>query len=127
VLRSGGAAVTQQVGPHNWVELQRYFGAATAGNRADSRLTDPGDLQAEYAQGFEAAGLRVLRSDQHDYRVAYESLSDVVFMLLITPWTIPDLDVERDVELLLALESDCTTGAGLVMTWSRFLIVAEKP
>jgi hypothetical protein len=50
----------------------------------------------------------------------------MVFMLLITPWTIPDFDVERDLESLLALEADCSTDDGLVMTWSRFLIVAEK-
>jgi hypothetical protein len=65
--------------------------------------------------------------EQHDYRVAYASLGDMVFMLLITPWTIADFDVERDLETLLALEADHTTEDGLIMTWSRFLIVAEKP
>ncbi len=127
VLCPGGVIVTQQVGPNNWIELQRYFGNATAGNRANSRLTDFGDIRGEYAHGFESAGLRITRSDQHDYKVAYQDLSDFVFMLLITPWTIPDFDVGRDVELLLALEEDCSTEDGLVLTWSRFLIVAKKP
>jgi len=126
VLRPGGAIVTQQVGPNNWIELQRYFGDATSGNRGNSRLADFGDIRGEYTRGFEVAGLRVVRSEQHDYKVAYQDLGDFVFMLLITPWTIPDFDIERDLYALLALEADCSTDDGLVMTWSRFLIVAEK-
>jgi hypothetical protein len=127
VLRPGGAVVTQQIGPENWCELQRYFGGATAGNRGESRLTHFGDIRGQYTLGFESAGLRVGRSEQHDYKVAYASLSDFVFMLLITPWTIPDLDVGCDLDLLLALEDDYSTEDGLVLTWSRFLIIAEKP
>jgi SAM-dependent methyltransferase len=126
VLRPGGTVVTQQVGPNNWIELERYFGNATAGNRGDSRLTDFGDIRGQYARGFASAGLRVVRSEQHDYKVAYGSLGDLVFMLLITPWTIPDFDVERDLEALLTLEADCSTDDGLVMTWGRFIIIAEK-
>jgi len=126
VLRPGGAVVTQQIGPENWSELRRYFGDATSSNRGNSRLADFGDIRGTYRRGFESAGLRVVRSEQHDYKVAYGSLGDLVFMLLITPWTIPDFDVERDLEALLALEADCSTDDGLVLTWSRFLLVAEK-
>jgi len=126
VLRPSGHVVTQQVGPNNWIELQRYFGDATSGNRGNPRLADFGDIRGEYTRGFQSAGLHVVRSEQRDYKVAYEGLSDIVFMLLITPWTIPDFDIERDLEALLALEADCSTDDGLVMTWSRFIIVAEK-
>ena len=127
VLRPGGKALTQQVGPNNWVELQRFFGAATPGNRGDSRVADFGDIRGDYALGFAEAGLVVTRNEEHDYRVVYEGLGLLVFMLLVTPWTIPDFDVERDIEALLALEAECSTEDGLVMTWSRFLLVAEKP
>ena len=127
VLLPGGTVVTQQVGYNNWVELQRFFGGATAGNRGDSRLTDFGDIRGDYAGGFASAGLTVTRNEEHDYKVAYDSLGDLVFMLLITPWTIPDFDVERDLDALLALEEACSTTDGLVMTWSRFLLVGEKP
>ena len=126
VLRPGGHVVTQQVGPNNWIELQRYFGDATSGNSGNSRLTDFGDIRGQYTLGFESAGLRIVRSEQHDYTVAYHDLGDFVFMLLITPWTIPDFDIGRDLEALLALEAGCSTDDGLVMTWSRFIIVAEK-
>jgi len=125
VLRPGGRAITQQVGPNNWIELGRYFPSATAGNR--SRMTDFGDIRGQYARGFASAGLTVTRDESHDYKVAYGGLGEMVFMLLVTPWTIPDFDVERDLEALLALEAECSTEDGLVMTWSRFLLVAEKP
>jgi len=124
VLRPGGRVITQQIGPENWRELQRYFVDATAGNR--SRIADFGDIRGEYARGFASAGLRVTRNEQHDYKVAYGGLGELLFMLLITPWTIESFDVERDLESLLELEKDCSTSDGLVMTWSRFLLVAAK-
>jgi len=127
VLRSRGRIVTQQVGRNNWVELVCYFGGATAGNRGDSRFVDFGDIRGAYASGFEDAGLVVTRNEEHDYPVAYVELGVLVFMLLIAPWTIPDFDVEKDIDTLLDLEADCTTDDGLVMTFSRFLLVAEKP
>ncbi len=48
-------------------------------------------------------------------------------MLFAAPWGLPDFDVERDLDALLALEAGCTTDDGLVLTWSQFLLVAEKP
>jgi len=126
VLRPGGRVITQQVGPENWRELRRYFASATAGNRG-SRVADFGDIRGDYARGFASAGLTVVRDEQHDYKVAYGALGVMVFMLLVTPWTIPDFNVERDLDALLALEAGCTTDDGLVLTWSRFLLVAEKP
>jgi SAM-dependent methyltransferase len=117
VLAPGGIVVTQQVGNDNWRELRRFF----------PRTTDFGDLRAEYAAGFEAAGLTLRRNERHDYRVAYEGLGDLVYMLLVTPWTIPEFDVDRDLDALLDLKDECSTADGLVLTWSRFLLVAEKP
>ncbi len=117
VLTPGGSVVTQQVGNDNWRELRRFF----------PRMTDFGDIRAEYVAGFEGAGLTVRRDERHDYRVAYEGLGDLVFMLLVTPWTIPEFDVDRDLDALLGLKDECSTEDGLVLTWSRFLLVAEKP
>lgn len=116
VLRPAGRIVTQQVGKENWRELRGCF----------PRMTDFGDLFGEYSRGFEAAGLDVTTRLQHIYRVAYQSLGDVVFMLAVTPWTVPGFDLERDLEALLALEAGCKTEDGLVLTESRFLIIAEK-
>lgn len=126
VLRPGGQVLTQQVGPENWCELQSYFPSATAGNRG-SRVADSGDIRREYASGFAEAGLRVTRNESWVYKVAYGGLGELLFMLLITPWTIPDLDIGGDLEALLTLEAERTTSDGLAMTWGRFLLVAEKP
>jgi SAM-dependent methyltransferase len=124
VLRPGGRVITQQVGPENWCELRAFFSSATAGNR--SRIADFGDIRGEYASGFAEVGLRVTRNDSGAANVAYGELGELLFMLLITPWTIPDFNVDGDLEALLALERNRTTSDGLVMTWDRFLLVAEK-
>ncbi len=116
VLRAGGRIVTQQVGWNNWRELRRHI----------PRMTDFGDQFADYARGFAEVGLEVTVAQQHDQRAAYRSLGDFVFMLGVTPWTIPEFTLERDGEALLALEAECLTDDGLVLTESRFVIVAEK-
>ncbi|MCH8025279.1 MAG: class I SAM-dependent methyltransferase [Chloroflexi bacterium] len=117
VLQPGGELITQQVGRDNWRELRRRF----------PRATDWGDVRGTYTRGFTAAGLEVTADRQHEYRVAFPSLSELVFMLTVAPWTIPEFDLDRDAEALLEIESDCQTNDGLVLTESRFLIVAEKP
>jgi hypothetical protein len=48
-------------------------------------------------------------------------------MLSVAVWTIPDFDVERDIDALLALERDCLTDEGFVVTEDRYLITARKP
>ena len=116
VLSVGGHVVTQQVGRDNWSELRSFF----------PMMTDFGDLYGDYVQGFEAAGLRIIRKDQHDHKVAYRDLGEIVFLLAISPWSFPRFSPERDLDALLALESECLTDDGLVVTESRFLIIAEK-
>ena len=63
----------------------------------------------------------------HEFRVAYPSLGEFVFMLCVAPWEIPEFEVERDLDALLAFESDCLTDDGLVVTECRYLIDARKP
>ena len=115
VLAPGGRFVTQQVGRHNWRELRPHF----------PRMTDFDDLRSEYVKAFDRLGLEV-ESAEHAHRVAYPSLGEVVFLLCVAPWDLPDFDVERDLDALLAFESACGTGEGLVLTESHYLIVAAK-
>lgn len=115
VLMRGGCFVTQQVGRHDWKELRRYF----------PRMTDFGDQRSEYSNALADRGFAV-ESSEHDARVAYASLGDFVFMLCISPWTIPEFSVETDLDSLLAFESECLTEDGLVVTECRYLIVARK-
>ena len=116
VLRPGGRVVTQQVGRDNWRELRDYV----------PRMTDFGDIFGEYTSGFAAAGLRVVRSEQHDMQTAFGSLGELVYLLSVAPWVL-DFSLERDGEALLELEAARQMEDGLVLTESRFVIVAEKP
>jgi SAM-dependent methyltransferase len=117
VLRPRGRVVTQQVGRNNAREVRQYI----------SRKTDWGDLFSEYSNAFEAAGLDVTMRCTQDYKSAFATLGDLVYLLGVAPWEIPDFSLERDGEALLQLEADFTTEDGLVLTESRFIIVAEKP
>jgi SAM-dependent methyltransferase len=117
VVSPGGRVITQQVGRDNWKELRRFF----------PRMTDPGDHRRQYAHGFQVAGLRVVTNLANDCKVAYLTLGDFVFMLAVTPWTIPDFSLERDIDSLVSLDEECHTANGLELTESRFLVIADKP
>ncbi len=115
ILRPGGAFLTQQVGRADWEELVPHF----------PRLHDWGDLQGRYSEGFRSLGFNVA-VQQHQARVAYPSLGEFVYMLAVSSWLIPDFDVERDIDALLALEEDCLTDEGFVVTQDRYLLTARK-
>jgi SAM-dependent methyltransferase len=117
VLLPGGRVITQQVGRDNWKELRKHI----------PRTTDPGDHREQYAKGFQVAGLKIAANLVHDCKVAYATLGDFVFMLAVTPWTIPAFNLEGDIDSLLSLAKECGTQNGLELTESRFLLIAEKP
>ena len=58
-------------------------------------------------------------------RVAYATLGDLVFLLMVTPWSIREFDPEREIDTLLAVEDAYGSGEGIVLTEHRYLIVAE--
>lgn len=116
VLAPGGRLVTQQCGPDDWAEIWRFFHEAT-------RFPDHYQI---YQDDLRAAGLSV-GAQRHYRRVAYETLGDLAYMLLLSPWWLPDFDPRRDVDRLLALEDALGTPEGIVVTESRYLIVADKP
>ncbi|MEX2247879.1 MAG: class I SAM-dependent methyltransferase [Dehalococcoidia bacterium] len=114
VLRGGGAIVTQQVGHNQWEEQRRFF----------PRRTVWPDHFVTYRRGFEAAGMRV-EAMRHEQRVAYATLGDVVFMMLITPWEVPDFDPDAEIDALLAMEDALGGPQGIVFTEVRYLIAAS--
>ena len=115
IISRGGHVVTQQVGD-NWKEMRQFL----------PRAPDFSSLYRDYVQGFESAGLRVLRNAQYYYKVAYPGLGELVYLLTIAPWEVPGFSLDRDLDALLELESQHLTAKGLVLTESRFLIIAEK-
>lgn len=117
VLSPGGRILTQQVGRETWRELRDFF----------PRMADPGDLFRRYAGGLAASGLRVAQGRTHTGRAAYGGMGDVVFLLCIAPWTIPDFDpLGRDLPAVLEAEDTLSSRDGVVLTEALFLIEAAK-
>jgi len=99
-----------------WPELRDYFPRATVFP----------DHYREYPQSFREMGFDA-SVERFDYRVAFETLGDLVAMLMVAPWTIPDFDPEADLEALLALESGCGSNEGIVLRDGRYLLRATAP
>jgi SAM-dependent methyltransferase len=116
VLSPGGRVITQQVDRDNWKEMRKFF----------PRMTDFGDLRGNYARAFESSGLKIVSDRKCDYKVAYQTLGDLVFMLMVTPWTVPDFNLDNDIDSLLLLDNECHTAKGIELTESRFLLIADK-
>lgn len=116
VLAPGGRFLTQQVMPDNWPELTRYF----------PRKTIFPDHFVAYHDAFCNLGYSVSRH-QHDLTTAYRALGDLVVMLLVAKDYIPDFDIERDAEALLAAEQALATPLGIVLTEGRYLLETHKP
>ncbi|MEX0784072.1 MAG: methyltransferase domain-containing protein [Dehalococcoidia bacterium] len=116
ILAPGGTFLTQQVVPDAWREIRQYLPRATVFP----------DHWREYPEGFRRLGYHVT-AQRHDYRVAFETLGDLVAMLLIAPWQVPGFDPGADLDALLALERALTTEQGIVLSDGRYTLVASKP
>jgi len=117
VLAFGGRVLTQQIGRNRWHELRTFF----------PRMQDFGDQFHRYRNGFQASGLTMVKAQTHDWKAAYRGLGDIVFLLGVAPWEIPDFDpLGRDLPALLAAEEEFLTDQGIVLTESRFLLEGTK-
>lgn len=117
VLQPGGTVLTQQCTPDTWPELHRYFDRA-------ARFPDH---YRGYADAFRELGYAV-EVQRHDFETRFASLSELVQMLIVAPWYVPNLDVEKDIEALRQLESDLSdAGGGIVLREGRYLLRAERP
>ncbi len=117
VLRPGGTLLTQQVISEYWSELRRFF----------PRMTDFGPHYQRYQTDLRAAGLIIRRAAWHSLPVAYRDLGEIVYLLTAAPWTVPDFDLERDLEALLDMEKELRQPDGIVLTEGYYLIEALKP
>lgn len=117
VLRRGGLVLTQQIGQNEWKELRPFF----------PRMQDSGPLLDRYVSGLRQTGMIVAIAETHDIRAAYRGLGELVYLLCISPWTIPDFDpLGKDLAALLRVEDRVLTRDGVVLTESRFVIEAHK-
>jgi SAM-dependent methyltransferase len=117
VLDHGGRLLTQQVGSRHWEELGIFF----------PRKRDFGPLFDVYQRGLKTAGLSVTRAEEHETKVRYAGLGDVVYLLCVAPWEIPGFaPLGADLDALLDMERTLLTEDGIVLTEDRFLLEAEK-
>ena len=116
VVARGGYVLTQQVTNSNWQELRAFF----------PRMTEFAPHFERYQSGFRNAGLKVTRAETHDCLVKFASLGEVAYLLQAAPWTVPDFDLDGDLDALLALERSAG-GDGIVLTEGRYIIEARKP
>jgi hypothetical protein len=118
ILRSSGSFYTEQISSAHWGELQVFFPRTTAGK---------GNNYFSYLVGLRSAGLDIVEARAYSTLAAFKSLGDFVFMLCITPWTIPDFDpLDADLEALLQLERTLSTPDGLVLSPRSFLDRSAK-
>lgn len=117
VLAPGGHLLTQQVHSDNWKELRAFF----------PRMAEFGPHFERYQDGFRAGGLVIKRAEMEETLAAFRDLGEIVYMLTALPWEVPDFDIERDIEALLALEKALRRPEGIVLTEGRYVIEAYKP
>jgi hypothetical protein len=117
VLAPGGTLLTQQIHPHYHSELRAAF----------PRMTVFEQHHETYPHGFAAAGMQVVGFQEHTQLMAYQHLGEIVYMLVAAPWTVPDFDVEADLEALLEVERTLRTPDGIVLTDRRYILEARKP
>ena len=116
VLAPGGTFITQQVDNGNWREIDAFFG----------RRQSSGDHFNEYQPQLRAAGCEVT-AQRHEWKVAYGGLGDLVYMLLVAPWEVPDFDPEAEIDTLIRIEDALGTARGIELTFARYLVIARKP
>lgn len=117
VLVPGGTLLTQQCTPDSFPELHRYF---------DRAVRFP-DHYHNYADALRGLGYAV-EIERHDFETGFPALSELVQMLVIAPWYVPDLDVKCDLEPLRRLEAELSRPGGeIVLREGRYLLRAVKP
>jgi SAM-dependent methyltransferase len=117
VLAPGGRVLTQQIHPDWFGELRQMF----------PRLTRFEPHHETYPRGFEAAGLVVVDQQLHAQSMAYENLGQIAYNLAAAPWSLPDFDLDADLDALLEAERTLRRPEGIVLTDRRYILEAHKP
>ena len=117
VLAPGGTVLTQQIHPDWHAQLREAFPRMTIFERH----------HATYPRGFRAAGMDLVDFQEHAQPVAYQHLGEIAYMLVAAPWTVPDFDLDADLEALLEVERVYRQPEGIILTDRRYILEAHKP
>ena len=120
VLAPGGTYVAQHVGPASGFELIEFFlGPATA----EQRRTRHPDDEAAAAQ---LAGLTVTELRTARLRMEFFDVGAVVWTLRRLVWWVPDFEVERYRDRLLAMDEHIRRHGSFLAHSTRHLIMAGR-
>lgn len=120
ILKSGGYFITQQVGPKNDYEVNRYLG--------DTSEEEYPHWTLEYAVNeLQNAGLTILEKKENTNKTRCFDIGAVVYYLLAIPWQVLDFSVEKYKEKLYELHLEILDKDYIELTSARFLIIAKKP
>ncbi|HET7578483.1 MAG TPA: class I SAM-dependent methyltransferase [Bacillales bacterium] len=119
VLKPGGTFITQQVGGHDNVELNRWLGANEDFGYADWNLGHACTQQ-------ETADFRILKKKKAYPKTRFYDIGAVVYYIKAIPWQIPDFSVEKHRDLLKELHERILQDGFLEVRSDRFLSIAVK-
>ena len=120
VLAPGGEYLAQHVGPASAFALIEHFIGPTT--EAQRRGRDPRDEAA----AAEAAGLEILELRTARLRMEFFDVGAVVWILRKCVWWVPDFDVHRYRERLLAMDEIIRRDGAFVAHSTRHLLRARR-
>lgn len=121
VLAPGGEYLAQHVGPGSAFALIEHFVGPTTEEQRRGRHPE------DEAAAAEAAGLEVIELRTADLRMEFLDVGAVVWILRKCVWWVPDFDVDRYQERLLALDAMIRRDGSFVAHSRRHLLRARRP
>lgn len=120
VLGPGGQYLAQHVGPSSAFELIEHFVGPTTAQQRRGRHPDD-EVAAAQAAGLEILDLRTAR-----LRMAFFDVGAVVWILRKCVWWVPDFEVDRYRDRLLAMDAIIRREGSFVAHSTRHLIRARR-
>jgi len=119
VLKLGGTFVTQQVSEGDKRNFKKVF------KRGQSYGEKRDTLKKRYLRELRESGIHVVKEQTVNTTEYYESMDDVIFLIVNTP-IIPNFDFEKELDKLEEIEDKFKTQKGIKTNSERFLIVGTK-
>lgn len=120
VLAPGGQYLAQHVGPSSDFELIEHFVGPTTAQQRRGRHPDD-EVAAAEAAGLEILDLRTAR-----LRMEFFDVGAVVWILRKCVWWVPDFDIDRYRDRLLAMDAMIRREGSFVAHSTRHLIRARR-
>ena len=119
ILQPGGTFLTQQVGPKNCIEINKFLHAPLEPD------VETWSLDQE-TQQLKDAGFDIIRAEEELLDSIFDDIGAIAFYLKIIEWQIPDFEINTYHDHLLALHEFIETNGSFNGIDHRFLIEARK-